>query len=92
MREGPGVGFSCATDRSSRANSSYMYLNYVQVVNTRSSSALPNRRFSSCWGPRGKFNRVADHIQHHKFSNSRRAWSFCRWARFAARRRRSGRR
>ena len=29
---------------SSRANSSYMYQNYVLVVNTRRSSALPNRR------------------------------------------------
>ena len=59
---------------SSRANSSYMYQNYVLVVNTRSSSALPNRRLPSCRGPRGKFNCVADHIQHHKFSTSTRAW------------------
>ena len=62
---------------SSRANSSYMYQNYVLVVNTRSSSALPNRRLPSCRGPRGKFNCVADHIQHHKFSTSTPSWSFC---------------
>ena len=64
----------CAADLPTRAYSSYMYLNYVQVVNTRSSSALPNRRFPSCRGPHGKFNCVADHIQHHKFSNNRPSW------------------
>ena len=41
------AGISCVADptlvrrRASRANPSYMYLNYVQVVNTRGSSALP---------------------------------------------------
>ena len=62
---------------SSRANSSYMYQNYVLVVNTRRSSALPNRRLPSCRGPRGKFNCVADHIQHHKFSTSTPSWFSC---------------
>jgi len=59
---------------SSRATPSYMYLNYVQVVNTRGSSAFPNRRLPSCRGPRWKINCVADPIQHHKFSNNRPSW------------------
>ena len=92
-----GNGITDASDpiprrrRASRANPSYMYLNYVQVVNTRGSSALPNRRLPSCRGPRGKFTRAADPIQHHKFSSTIVSWSLRRPAGSSARGRSAGR-